>query len=175
MTKQQAILLLFVLIIIGGGATYYVTQSKQQTPSIQPQTETQTSTTNTSPTNTTQASSNTAPTTTTGSPSGTTATASSKKLTDKVSYDVPEGDIEWLTVNVTVDASGKITDVTFAFDTPTNHDSRHYQNSFSSAFNASSLVGTKLSDAKISRTGGASLSTTAFNRALSDLATKANG
>jgi hypothetical protein len=173
MTKEQKILLLFVLIIAGTGATYYFTQSNQIQAVAQTQSQTQTSVPDTTGGTQVTGTVTTGGVQTTGTVGVTTGTA--KKLTDKVSYDVPEGHTEALTVNVTLDASGKITDVTFAFDAATNHDSGQYQNKFTSSFKASTLVGTKLGDVKLSRVGGASLATAAFNHALSDLTSKANG
>lgn len=167
MTKEQKILLLFVLIIAGAGATYYFTQEK--TPTTVETTQTQTTGTQTNTTGQTEVTG----TVTTGT--NVTVEATAKTVTDKVSYQAPENHTEGLTVNATLDASGKITDVTFAFDTPSNPESRQYQNKFTNSFKASTLVGTKLGDVKLSRVGGASLATAAFNKALAELAVKANG
>lgn len=151
MTKQQAILLLFVLIIIGGGATIYM-----KLPSSQPSLPAAEATQNPAAS---------------GSTSGTTA-STNKTIIETHSYTVPNGNTEDITVACVVDANGMVVDVTFSFGTPTNPESREYLGKFNKAFSSSLLVGSKVGDKKLSRLGGASLTTKAFNEALGALAVK---
>ncbi len=190
MTKEQKILLLFVLAIAGGAATFYITR----TDSSEPTTLQETDVTSTSSNEGVRASpqstggsgsvnvSNQAPkapktpiSTTPKQPVVPTApvtppvTATSRTPKEITTYSVPNGDQEEITVTVVVDGAGIITDVTFAHATPTNRESREYLGKFSSTFKSSLVVGKKIEGLSVSRVGGASLTTKAFNKALVNL------
>ena len=93
--------------------------------------------------------------------------ASAKTLQSSVSYTTPEGHSETLSVVVTLQ-NGVISDISFS-EVPANKESKEYYNKFSSKFSKSILIGKTLSEASIQRTGGASLTTAAFNAALKKL------
>jgi outer membrane biosynthesis protein TonB len=88
-----------------------------------------------------------------------------KKAT--VVYHVPDENTESITVNVSI-KSGIISDVSFSSD-PTNPTSAEFYQSFVGQFSKSALVGKKLAGVSLSRVGGASLTTAAFNRALAEM------
>lgn len=187
MTKEQKILLLFVLAIAGGAATFYITR----TDSSEPTTLQETDVTSTSSNEGVRASpqstggsgsvnvSNQAPktpiSTTPKQPVVPTApitppvTATSRTLKETTTYSVPNGNQEEITVTIIVDSTGTIIDATFAHATPTNRESREYLGKFSSTFKSSLVVGKKIEGLSISRVGGASLTTKAFNKALVNL------
>ncbi len=96
-------------------------------------------------------------------------------ITEKTTYSVPSGKIETINVTLVVDDTGIITDASFSYDPPTDRESVQYLSGFQRSFNKSVLVGQKLSGAKIPRTGGASLTTNAFNKFLVTASTKING
>lgn len=185
MTKEQKILLLFVLLIAGSGAAVYVTQKSADSieqPVVQVQ-QTQ-ETINTTATNTVGntptmpdngAASVSAtvikPTTTTPTPTKP-VVAQNKTITETLSYQVPDNHQEEITVTAVVDAQGNIVDVAFAYSTPTNRESREHLQRFNAAFSDTSLVGTKPGAVKLSRVGGGSLTTGAFNRAMQAIAEK---
>lgn len=155
MTKQQAVLLLFVLIIIGGGVTLYVTSSgASKTPA---------------------GSGTELPSAGTSATSGQPASSANKTVLESLQYTVPNGNMEDITVACVVDAAGNIVDVTFKYGTPTNPESKEYLAKFNNSFKAGDLIGTKIGQKKLSRVGGASLTTAAFNAAIDSLATKVNG
>lgn len=154
MTKQQAIILLFILIIIGGGVTLYVTSSKDAVLDVETKQSESTPTT---------------------SASETPVVSTNRTITESVSYNVPEDGLEHITVECVVDSLGNIVDVKFSYATPSHRESREMLGSFSKNFKPSSLIGTKIGDTKLSRVGGASLTTNAFNTAMAAIKTKVNG
>jgi hypothetical protein len=165
MTKQQALILLFVLIIVGGGYTLYVSQvgsdatvplnvSNTNEPSAQSAAKVQAGATN-------------------ASSSG--AGQSTKSVSHTGAYQVPNGETEQFTIECTIDADGKIVNVVYTPGKATNPESREYMNKFARAFSGSLLVGTKIGEKQLSRVGGASLTTSAFNAAMKDLSTKLEG
>jgi hypothetical protein len=174
MSKEQKILLLFVILASGIGATVYVTQKKavETSPadnSALPQT---TTTTETTPKAVGTAPQQNTPVTT--QPEGSVSQqpvsqviAQPQKLSTSVTYPVPEEHTNTLSVTVVL-SKGIITDVTFS-ENPTNGESREYYEKFTRSFNKSAVVGKTLKDVSLSRVGGASLTTKAFNDALSDL------
>jgi hypothetical protein len=180
MTNQEKFLLLVVLIVSGVGATLYVQNTKksealkgQVQVSVQnsdyiPTSNTGTITTGTGQTQTTTGTANSGSntsTTNTGSQTTDTTTNTTKQAT--VSYNVPDGDTENLSITVLL-ANGKITDISFAMN-PTNGESAQYYNKFKNSFPKSQIIGKTLDGVSLSRVGGASLTTNAFNRAISQL------
>jgi hypothetical protein len=161
MTKEQKILLLLVLVACGAGATYYVTQGNANTI------ETPAAVTD-QPTVTTPTPVTTNPATTTGG-----TVAAGKTLTQTEVYAAPEGNSNQITVTVVLDQNGVISDVKFDYATPRDHQSKERLASFAAAFSPSMVLGKKLSDVSLSRVGGSSLTTKAFNKAIADLAAKA--
>ena len=177
MTKEQKILLLFVLLIAGSGATIYVSKSNTATPVVStvPQTnsETNTATKLTTTTELAPTTSETAVSATVMAPKPTPVpVVQNKTLVHNQEYIVPDGDTENITITVIVDVAGNIVDVKFAYGTPTNRESKEFLGRFNTAFSAKTLVGTKIGDIKLSRVGGSSLTTGAFNKAMATLATK---
>lgn len=176
MTKEQKILLLFVLLIAGSGTVFYV--SKSGTTSTPAATETSGQTNQATVPATTEP----AATTNTGaSVSGAVTTptpiAQNKTFVETLTYQTPEDNKEDITVTAIVDASGNIVDVTFTHGTPHKRESSEYLGKFVAALPAAkaTLVGAKIGSKQLSRVGGASLTTAAFNKALSSIATKVTG
>jgi hypothetical protein len=176
MTKEQKILLVFVLAIAGGGATFYVSQEKPVSAEVLQGASLQHGkTSQTENTNTTGAQ---AIVVTTATASGTTeisAVTENKTLTESILYTVPENHRDEIKVVVTVDQEGKILDVDFSYSTPSNKESQEYLAKFDATFNPSLVVGKKLNEVKLSRVGGASLTTAAFNQAIRNMSTTFNG
>jgi hypothetical protein len=170
MTKQQKIMLLLVLAVVSSGAVYYATtQDKSSVPQEQVaisngNTENTNPAPTQNPTPTTQGNGQTQP--------GTVAT---KSLTQDVTYQTPEEGNETIHVSIVVDTKGVIQDVTFSYDTPHKRESRNFLASFEKSFSKDMVVGKSVNGLTISRVGGASLTTKAFNKALSDAATSLNG
>lgn len=165
MSKEQKLLLLFVILASGIGATMYVTQKKAVETSPAENSATK------QPTATAPAQQNTSAT---AQPQGSVTQqptsqviAQPQKLSTSVTYQVPEEHSNTLSVTVVL-SKGIITDVTFS-ENPTNGESREYYEKFTRNFNKSAVVGKALKDVSLSRVGGASLTTGAFNSALSEL------
>ena len=191
MTKEQKILFMFVLAVAASSSTYYVVQQKNAEASSVTENVTadnQKTTTTQKPasvsaseteedgedddkkTTTTAASSPTpAPT---PAPKTVPQATQTKTLKKSLVYNVPDHMQESIIVTLVVDATGKIADVTFAYNTPTNRESAEYLSRFNSAFSPSLVVGKKMSEVSLSRVGGASLTTGAFNKAVADLSTQ---
>jgi hypothetical protein len=173
MTKQEKFLLLVVLVVSGVGATLYV-QNIKSTNSLKEQV--QVGVQNNSGVNTdatqleNQAVVSPAPQninvegkTNTGSV--TTNTSSTRQA--NVSYSVPEDGTENLAMTVTL-TNGTISDISFSM-TPTNKESAEYYNKFKNSFPRSQVIGKTIGGVSLSRIGGASLTTNAFNKAISQL------
>jgi hypothetical protein len=181
MTKEQKLLLLFVLIIVGGGGAFYFL--KGNAPAAQVETTPTTQTTNTVPTApvaTQPAPSVPAPTTpaatatpTTPAPVPTPApVVQNKTITQKLTYNVPDDQKEDIIVTAVVSPAGTLLSAKFSYGPPTNPQSQQYLQNFSRAFSAKSLIGKKVGTVKLSRLGGASLTTNAFNKVIDTIATK---
>lgn len=97
---------------------------------------------------------------------------SAKSVSKTITFQVPENHTNTITVNVTL-SSGKISDISYSQNS-TNRESREYYNNFVSNFSKSSVVGKDISGVNLSRVGGASLTTGAFNQALSQIASELN-
>ena len=176
MTKQEKFLLLVVLVVSGVGATLYVQNSKK-TSALKEQVQVQVQ--STSGVNAVTGQINTGTTitptdTTTGTAQGTTNTNTGTVTTNTsstrqatVGYSVPNGDTENLSITVTL-TNGTISDISFSM-TPTNKESSEYYNKFKNSFPKSQVVGKTIGSVSISRVGGASLTTNAFNRAIGEL------
>jgi hypothetical protein len=95
------------------------------------------------------------------------ASSASVTKTAEIDFNVPDGYTEKLKVSITTDASGKITDANITLD-PNNRESQKYASRFESAYKTE-VVGKPISGLKLSRIGGASLTTAAFNKSLSQL------
>jgi hypothetical protein len=170
MTKQEKFLLLVVFLVAGVGATIYVSNQKESEAVV--------SQVQSGALNLEGGVVNTAPvggvstqggTTQTGG-SGTVTTGNTSTVSRKdvvVTYGVPNGETETLSVFVTTNG-GVISDITFAM-TPTNPTSAQYFNGFKNSFPKSQIVGKTLNDISLSRVGGASLTTNAFNKAIGEL------
>lgn len=167
MTKEQKILLLFVLIIAGAGATYYVVQKPVSNEVVVVPVTKEVKVTPSSPVV------EVPPTSTTSVVKKPEAT--SKTFKETTNYQVPENHSETIIVTTSIDAQGNITDITFAYNTPTNKESRQYLGKFDSAFNKSMVVGKNINSVNLARVGGASLTTGAFNKSLQSIKTQFNG
>jgi type VI protein secretion system component Hcp len=178
MTNQEKFLLLVVLIVSGVGATLYVQNAKksealkgQVQVGVQNSDYIQTSNTGTVTTGTGQTQTTTGTinsgsnTSTTNTGSETTTTNTTKQVT--ASYVVPDGDTENLSITVLL-TNGTISDISFSMN-PTNNESREYFNKFKNSFPKSQVVGKTLNNVSLSRVGGASLTTNAFNKAIAGL------
>lgn len=86
-------------------------------------------------------------------------------------YSVPSGEVESVTVTLTL-----ADDVVTGLDTTyvaNERESREYQSRFDSRIDAA-VIGQSLEDISVSRVGGASLTTKAFNEALVEIKREAN-
>lgn len=169
MTKEQKLLLLFVLIIgaVSSGAYMFISN------------ESSSLTENNRSTNTyareefinTQVAENTINNTNTQTNSVKTVVVNTQTQTvnktfkTTLSFEVPKGHVDSLTVSVLVDENGIIKDVNFNQQS-SNHESEEYYDRFSSSFSKSSVIGKNINSVSLSRIGGASLTTNAFNDAI---------
>lgn len=87
-----------------------------------------------------------------------------KDYTVTVNYGIPQGYSENMTVTLRL-LSNVITDATVQYDAGANHESAWYQNRFQSAYKPL-VIGKNIDSISLSRVGGASLTTNAFNAAL---------
>lgn len=94
--------------------------------------------------------------------------STSKTVATTVKFNVPKGHMDSMTVTATV-KDGVITALNYSQNS-SNRDSEEYYQSFENSFSNSSVVGKKIGSVQLSRVGGASLTTEAFNQALSNLA-----
>lgn len=164
MTKEQKILTLLILLVAGGGAALYFTTAKPSESISPAKTEVATDSTQNQVNVPAQPSSpekvvetaNTAPSTI------------SIPYTSEQTYSVPENSQEKIKVILVV-KSGLIEDVTFSFDPPSKRESAEYLSSFKKALAKTDLKGKKVSDIKLSRVGGASLTTGAFMKAVDEI------
>jgi len=92
--------------------------------------------------------------------------------TSTVSYNVPHGSTDSITVTATI-ANGVITDVKNAHYAA-DRESQSYQNWFELEYKPL-VIGKTPTNVLLSRIGGASLTTNAFNRAISNIQVKAKG
>lgn len=192
MTKEQKILLLFVLAISASSATFYVVKTKSVASPVNNITQVSVVSDEKNPTPVTQndspaieqAQAEAPKPTPTPSPAPSPAPSSkptptpkpvpaSKTYKETLSYQTPDENVETITVTTTLDTAGKITDATFAYSAPSNRQSKEYLQSFAKDFKKSLVVGKSITTAHISRIGGASLVTGAFNNALASIAVKA--
>lgn len=175
MTKEQKILLMFVLAIAASSATYYVVEQKKSNDpllvgsaasnSAQPSTPAPLPVTPETPG--------------TGAPVAATQTKPAAQVESRpfevnLAYVVPNGNQENISVKIVLNSKGVIEDVAFSYETPSVKQSVEYLGSFSKNFKPSLLVGKNIQDAQLSRVGGASLTTKAFNKALTEVANRAN-
>ncbi len=118
-----------------------------ETPSITPTTQT---------TNTTQITNT----------SATTSLYTDGTYTRTVSYAVPEGGMESITVTLTL-VNGEVTALTIVNDAD-SRESERYQSRFESAIDAK-VIGQSIEGLSVSRVGGASLTTRAFTNAVTNI------
>ena len=130
-----------------------------------------TTTTGTS-TTTQQTTSNASSSSTAQSTTSTTATSSYKDGTYKasVSYSVPHGETNTIDVEITI-KNGVVSSVNTDNDYA-DHESGSYISSFEGSI-SSKVVGKALSELSLSRVGGASLTTSAFKKAITTISTQA--
>lgn len=165
MSKETKILFTLLIIILGAGAVYYVNSNKQvnnmdSNSDLNSNTNlNQNTNSNPNPVNTNSNNNNTS--------TSTSNVSSVRTLSASIKYQVPEEHFETLNVSVTV-ANGVVTSVKFS-ESPSNRESAEYWDSFVSNFKQGEVEGKSLKDVKLSRVGGASLTTMAFNRAIDQL------
>lgn len=175
MTKEQKILSVLILIVILAVGVWYISGSFG-TGSVDNQVATNTninSNVNTNPASIPIDGVQNVPVTLVTSTSAVntntnTATNVNKLPTKTISFEVPEGHTNSLTINVTL-TNGVMSDISFTQNS-SNRESREYADKFTRSFPKSSIVGKKISDISLSRVGGASLTSNAFNKALSQMA-----
>ena len=189
MTKEQKILLLFVLAIAASGATFYVVKTKSNTqPSnrvsnqvdsvsaqVQPQVQVVATPPDSevTPTLVQAATSTSTPKQKPASaPAPVLRNSQAKTYKEILSYSAPDDYVETITVTIILNQSGSIVDILFAYSTPDNRQSAEYLQSFAKDFKKSLLVGQPIASAHISRVGGASLTTLAFNTILTTVSFK---
>ncbi len=158
MIKEQKILLLLILLIGGAGAGFYVSNAKKS------KTETAAVTTPLPAATSVEAN----PTTT---PPVQVSSALATTYSEDVTYLTPEEGRETIHVKLSV-KEGVITDVSFNYDAPHKRESAYNLGNFEKALSSQGLIGKKVSKVLLSRVGGASLTTGAFNQALSQIAAK---
>lgn len=191
--KNKLILISFIVVIAAAVAFLYlpkaqptteVTITSTETPVTTPEKETpvaqneasNTETTTIAPKEETQA-----PTPTTQTPAVTpkpetpaanppvpaapveTNTYTNGTYSNTVSYKVPEGATESITISLTL-VNDKVTDMTFSGVT-NKRESEKYQDRFSNSVR-SLVIGQPIDSIDLSRVGGASLTTNAFNKAV---------
>lgn len=91
----------------------------------------------------------------------------SKTVSTTIHFNVPKEHTDTLTVTATV-KDGIITSINYSQNS-SNRESEQYYSRFVRSFSSSEVVGKKIDDVSLSRVGGASLTTSAFNKALSSL------
>ena len=148
MTKEQKFLLLVVLIVAGAGSVIYVQNEKKEGEVLSSKVALKAGKT-------------------TGEILSTT-----KTLETAVTYSVPENHTETLKVIVAL-KDGVITDISFS-ENPSNKESREYYTNFSKNFSRGQFIGKTLENVSLSRVGGASLTTRAFNAGIADIKKQAN-
>lgn len=90
--------------------------------------------------------------------------ANTSSITATVAYGIPQGYSEDMTVTLSI-LNNTITDVSIQYGIGVNHESVWYQNRFQSAYRPL-VIGKNIDSISLSRVGGASLTTNAFNAAL---------
>ena len=150
MTKEQKFLLLVVLIIAGASVAYYYVESDPRKMTATPATTAK----------------ETPPVTQT-------VENQPKSFSTDVTYTTPEEGHE--TIHIVMNLTGEIiNDITFTYDAPKKRESKENIANFERAFKALSFKGTKLPALSRSRTGGASLTTKAFNDAVDKIRLQAS-
>lgn len=162
MSKEQKILLLLIILVGGAGAGFYVSNVKKSeaeavavttpTPVITPV--------------------QTIPAPVTTPTPVTTPVSTATIYSQDITYPTPEEGHETIHVKLSL-KDGTISDVAFSYDTPKKRESKNFLGSFEQALASQGLIGKKLSNVSLSQVGGASLTTAAFNQALSQIAAKA--
>ena len=141
----------------GASVTYYVNNKKAvqvDTTSVTQEVKVETNTT-------TQTGSNT-------------QASISNKYTSHVNYNVPEEKVETIHVGITL-KGGVIEDISFSYDKPKEDGSAYNLGNFEKALATANLIGKKLDEVSLSRLGGASLTTNAFMKAVTEIKGKVNG
>jgi hypothetical protein len=141
------------------------TSDATNTPKTTPVTATATANSSTAPTTSPTTASATNPATSV--PVAAPVSGGSVTKTAVLDFNVPDGYTETLKVSVTTDSSGRITDATVTQDA-NNRESQKYSSNFQRAYKTE-VIGKPLAGLKLSRIGGASLTTAAFNRSFSQL------
>jgi hypothetical protein len=188
MSTTNKILLGFMILLAGGVSALYVDSQKSSaavvntvtssaspqapvtsTVIVTPSTNTQTSVAvvTTQATQTTKTSDIQPTQTTTATPI---TQSQSKTVSTTVNFSVPKGHTDSMSVTATV-KDRVITNISFDQQS-SNHESEEYYQRFESRFSTASVVGKNIGSVSISRVGGATLTTNAFNHALSNLASQ---
>jgi hypothetical protein len=94
--------------------------------------------------------------------------STSKTVSTTIRFSVPKGYMDSMTVTATV-KDGVINSINYSQNS-SNRDSEEFYQSFENSFSSANVVGKKVGSVQLSRVGGASLTTEAFNQALSNLA-----
>ena len=129
-----------------------------------------TDTTSTTPTPTDQPTTTVSPTVTATTIAGSVSSIKDGTYSTTMTYAIPHGSQSTLTVKLVI-TNGKISDVVSAYQAG-DRESIQYQDWFDAEYK-SLVVGKTLDEVSLSRVGGASLTTNAFNNALSDITAQA--
>jgi cytoskeletal protein RodZ len=168
-SKNTILLLATLSVLIAAGIIIFVLK-KDNSVATNPQTQNNnTITTGTPISNSTTTNSSSSSSTDTSSQT-TTTTKTYEKV---VAYSVPENGQNKLTVKLTV-SSGKITKVDTSSVVSSN-ESNKYVDSFESGLNSSGIIGKSTTDnLSLAKIGRASLTTAAFNNAISKIISEVN-
>ncbi len=176
MTKEQKILMLLVLLVAGGGVSLYLLTQNAVTPlETQEMINKTGNTTTKGSATTTQVPVTTIPAKdpSTGAfmpPMGIPKNINAPHLSN-VTYVIPEKGTETIHVTLFV-KEGLIQDVRFTFDPASTRQSGEYLSAFSKALAVANLKGQKVNEVSLSRVGGASLTTDAFMKAVTEINVK---
>ena len=157
------------IIIIGLSTAFIAAKNKDSAQTTNTGTSSQSSQTSSNQSSNNSTSGGTAGTSAnsnSNSSSGSSTSSSSKDYSASISYRVPEGHSNTITSKLTI-ADGKITAVSNTYKN-TSRESDMYTQSFNS-YISGKVVGKNLSDISLSRVGGASLTTEAFNQVIASI------
>lgn len=159
MTNQQKFLLLVVIVAVGAIGTMIITKTAEDNKVE--------STEITAPSENIKNKIVATSTVVNEIPTSTTV-STPQTLTSDITYVAPGESKEVIHVSVNLDGNKVIQSISFSYDPTRNNESEKYLEKFQTAFNKNkaSYIGKKISDISVSRLGGASLTSNAFNEAI---------
>ena len=114
------------------------------------------------------------PTNITTNPSQTQSVSKDGTYKTDVTYRAPDGYSETIHLSTDIKA-GVINNFSFSYDSASNPTSAGYLSRFDSNLSKSLIIGKKITDISLSRVGGSSLTTRAFNKAIGQISLQSNG